>query len=239
MFRTLWNDFNDLQKKLLLAVIFITPIYILLMFWFDNVLIPAFILLPIYLIVTKIKNVIETKKQLAETKKQLAEFERINKISVPELKKIWKESKIIHRKYFRTYIDYGFGLSPSENHHNKTIERIENYEREENFKKTGLRMTDSELKKHMAKVENEKRLNKKYGKEIADKIINNELWIGMTKDILREVKGKADHKTEKMSRGKKREEFFYERYTNRLGNDSYKFRVVVLNDEVDGWNDID
>ena len=231
MFRTLWNDFNDFQKKLLLAVIFITPIYILLMFWFDNVLIPAFILLPIYLIVTKIKNVIETKKQLAE-------FERINKISVPELKKIWKESKIIHRKYFMTYIDHGAN-TPYENHHNKTIERIENYEREENFKKTGLRMTDSELKKHMAKVENEKRLNKKYGKEIADKIINNELWIGMTKDILREVKGKADHKTEKMSRGKKREEFFYERYTNRLGNDSYKFRVVVLNDEVDGWNDID
>ena len=59
--------------------------------------------------------------------------------------------------------------------------------------------------------------------------------VGMSKV---EVKGKPDHKIEKVSRGKKREEYFYGRYKNRLGKYSYKFRVVLINGKVDGWNDI-
>jgi len=190
----------------------------------------------IYLPVLKIKNV-------REKKKQLAEFERIDKIPVPELKKIWKKEGNDNQSLLKKYIDYSFldnigPLEPYQQHHNDTIDRIDNYEREENFKQTGLRMTDWELEEHTKKVENEKRLIKKYGKETAGKIINEELWFGMTKDMLQEVKGNPSHKIEKMSRGKKREEFFYRAYTNRLGKDSYRFRVVVINDEVDGWNDI-
>lgn len=53
-----------------------------------------------------------------------------------------------------------------------------------------------------------------------------------------EVKGKPDHKIEKVSRGKKREELFYGGYKNRLGKFSYTFRVVIIDGKVDGWNDI-
>ncbi len=39
-------------------------------------------------------------------------------------------------------------------------------------------------------------------------------------------------------KGKIREEYFYDEYRNRQGNKSYKFRVVLIDGKVDGWNDI-
>ena len=59
--------------------------------------------------------------------------------------------------------------------------------------------------------------------------------VGISK---KDLKGKPDHKIEKVSRGKKREELFYGGYKNRLGKFSYTFRVVIIDDKVDGWNDI-
>ena len=64
-------------------------------------------------------------------------------------------------------------------------------------------------------------------------------FLGYTKDELITISGEPDHKIEKVSRGKKREEFYYGRYRNRLGNDSYTFRIVLIDGKVDGWNDIE
>ena len=64
-------------------------------------------------------------------------------------------------------------------------------------------------------------------------------FLGYTKDELITLSGEPDHKIEKVSRGKKREEFYYGRYRNRLGNDSYTFRIVLIDGKVDGWNDIE
>lgn len=63
-------------------------------------------------------------------------------------------------------------------------------------------------------------------------------YIGYTKDELILLKGNPDHKIVKVSRGKKREEYFYDEYRNRQGNKSYKFRVVLIDGKVNGWNDI-
>jgi hypothetical protein len=89
------------------------------------------------------------------------------------------------------------------------------------------------------KSEAEKKFEVKYGdKTIAKKIVDKELWIGMSKDMLLDVKGSPDHKTERVSSNKKKEEYFYGEFQNLRGNDSYKFRVVLVNDEVISWNDI-
>lgn len=64
-------------------------------------------------------------------------------------------------------------------------------------------------------------------------------FLGYTKDELITLSGEPDHKIEKVSRGKKREEFYYGRYRNRLGNDSYTFRIILIDGKVDGWNDIE
>jgi len=70
------------------------------------------------------------------------------------------------------------------------------------------------------------------------KSLSREIWLGMTEKELCQLKGNPDHKIEKVSRGKKREEYFYDGYKNRQGNMSYKFRVVLIDGKVDGWNDI-
>ena len=83
-----------------------------------------------------------------------------------------------------------------------------------------------------------KRYQKKYGDKIGEKIFNQDIWIGMTSEMVVDSRFEPDHKIEKVSRGKKREEYFYDEYKNRQGNKSYKFRVVLIDGKVDGWNDI-
>lgn len=63
-------------------------------------------------------------------------------------------------------------------------------------------------------------------------------WLGMSKTLLINLIGEPQDVIKKVSKGKKREELFYGKYRNRLGNDSYKFKVVLVNDVVEGYNDI-
>lgn len=129
-------------------------------------------------------------------------------------------------------------LTRNEKKHNDEIDRLNNEEREKNFQKTGIRETD-EVKNVRQKDEALlKRLQAKFGKDIALKIKNNELSLGMTKEMVIEMKEEADHTTQSVSRGKEREEWFYGEYENRLGNYNYEFRVVFFNGLVEGWNDI-
>ena len=216
------------MKKLKLSIILIVIIFIAISlisaYVYENLLISIVgITGSIYLAVSPLKKVLEA--------------ERIDKMSVPQIKKLWKKSNVIHKKNFLTYVNFGSN-NPFENHHNKTIERIKNYEREQNFKKTGKKLTDFELSEFNYQTKEKKRLTKKFGSGIANKINKGDLWIGMSLEMLEEIKGRPAKKIEKISRGKKREELFYHSYKNRLGNNSYKLRVVVINGEVDSWNDI-
>lgn len=169
-------------------------------------------------------------------RKSLNYMKMIDNMSVPEIKKLWKKSNDFDKKYMSKKIEFRKTILGE--HHNKTIERIENYERQKNKKEIGRAWTDSERSNHEYRKKKKNRLTKKYGKTIASKIERQELWVGMSKEMLSEVKGTPDHKIEKVSRGKKREEYFYGQYKNRLKNWSYKFRVVIIEDKVDGWNDI-
>lgn len=81
-------------------------------------------------------------------------------------------------------------------------------------------------------------LTKKYNSDIAIKIIKGKLEIGMSSNMVIDMKGRPDHKTQSVSKNAAREEWFYGTYKNRLKNISYKFRVVLVNEKVTGWNDI-
>jgi len=159
-----------------------------------------------------------------------------------------------------------FHLDPDGKYNNNEIELSEIYkkldkkEREINFKEYGVKETnnerlnrESEEKSTRLKRESEektKRLNrekeekrkeilsKKYDSEIANKIVKKELTIGMSKNMVLDMKGRPDHKTQSVSQNATREEWFYGAYKNRLNKVSYKFRVVLVDDKVTGWNDI-
>jgi len=88
------------------------------------------------------------------------------------------------------------------------------------------------------KLDTIKYFEDKYGNTLAMKLAEGKVFLDMTKDMLIDVKGKPDDTIEKVSRGKVREEYFYGAYKNRQKNTSYKFRVVLVDGKVTGWNDI-
>ena len=63
----------------------------------------------------------------------------------------------------------------------------------------------------------------------------NHQYEGMTKQEWIVLKGQPEAKTETTSRNKRREEYFYDGYKNRLGNQSYKLKVVIIEDKVASW----
>jgi hypothetical protein len=159
-----------------------------------------------------------------------------------------------------------FHLDPDGNYNNNEIElseiykRLDKEEREINFKEHGVKETnnerlnrESEEKRKRLKRESEEKtkqlnrekeekikeiLSKKYDSEIVNKIVKKELAIGMSKNMVLDMKGKPNHKTQSVSQNATREEWFYGAYTNRLNKVSFKFRVVLVNEKVTGWNDI-
>jgi len=78
----------------------------------------------------------------------------------------------------------------------------------------------------------------KFGQEHLLDCLEKKPWLGMDDMTVKKVLGAPDHSIEKVSSGKKREEYFYGGYINQQKNTSYKFRVVLINGKVDGWNDI-
>lgn len=80
-----------------------------------------------------------------------------------------------------------------------------------------------------------KKLIEKFGKELGTRISKDKLWIGMSEEILKEMKGNPKEKKESVSRQKKRKEYFYDGFKNRQGNISYKLKVVLINGIVEKW----
>lgn len=65
------------------------------------------------------------------------------------------------------------------------------------------------------------------------------LWQGMTKEMLEECLYPPEKVDQTITKNIVREYFYYEEYTNRQKNKSYRFRVVVENDVVVGWKNLD
>ena len=84
-------------------------------------------------------------------------------------------------------------------------------------------------------IEKKKYLTDKYGQDNGEKLHKGELWVGMTYEMLKEIKGEPGKKTETISRNKKREELFFDGYKNRQSNMSYKFKVVIINGKLEKW----
>ena len=93
-------------------------------------------------------------------------------------------------------------------------------------------------RKKILKAQKSKRLKKlveKFGKELGTRISKDKLWIGMSEEILKEMKGNPKEKNESVSRQKIRKEYFYDGYKNRLGNMTYRLKVVLIDGIVDKW----
>lgn len=80
-------------------------------------------------------------------------------------------------------------------------------------------------------------LSEKFGKTNVAKILKGDLWVGMSLEMLIEIKGDPDEIIENVIKQKLISKFYYEKSTNRLGNDSFDFEVTITNGLVTGWKD--
>lgn len=87
--------------------------------------------------------------------------------------------------------------------------------------------------------ENEKkeRLLKIYTKEEVENIMSKKLWLGMTEEMLYEVRNRPLDISENVSKGVVKKKHYYDKSTNRLGNDAFDFEVTLENGKVTGWKD--
>jgi len=129
-----------------------------------------------------------------------------------KLDDIFDDSEDVYKKYKIKYINHGIGFTKKEKKHNDWVDEVLNKEREKNYEDTGIKETNSEREKREHDNDQLKKYQKKYGEEIGRKIFNEEIWIGMTSEMVVDSRYPPDHKIEKVSRGKKREEYFYGGY---------------------------
>ena len=101
---------------------------------------------------------------------------------------------------------------------------------------------DKEYKEKLERdnLEKEKRKNellKKYDLESVEKIIRKQLWLGMTEEMLYEVRSRPLDISESVSKGVVKKKNYYDKSTNRLGNDAFDFEVTLEDGKVTGWKD--
>jgi len=116
----------------------------------------------------------------------------------------------------------------------KEKEKIKNEKKKEKEKEKEIAL------KAIEKEIYEKRLVEfveKYGDEVGKKIAKKELFLGMTLEMLKDVKGEHSDKVENVTYGKIKVKMYYEKSKNRLGNVAYGFEVSLENDLVIGWKD--
>jgi len=145
-------------------------------------------------------------------------------------------SKILINFNYENYLNTGKLLEPE-------LEEFEKYKLEKKLQKELDEKEKKERNERIKIIEKENREKvknefiKKYGAEIGKKIYKKELFVGMTLEMLKDVKGKHSEKVENVTNGKVKLKLYYEKSKNRLGNISYGFEVSLENGLVVGWKD--
>ncbi len=111
---------------------------------------------------------------------------------------------------------------------------IENKKEETNQKE----LEETAARELAEKERLEKELTKKFGKQDALRIIEGEIWLGMTKDMLIASRGEPLDTDETVLKSKTKSKFFYEPWFTRQKNMRFKLRIDLENEEVVGWKDL-
>ena len=123
-------------------------------------------------------------------------------------------------KYYKKQYEWGIGIKKRN---------------EENQRQREKEAKDEEKKEQ----ERKQRLNKKYDKKDADKILNGDIWIDMTKEMLIESWGKPKDTKEDISRNKVKLKWYYKGRQTRQGTISYQYEVRIENDIIEGWKELE
>jgi hypothetical protein len=78
-----------------------------------------------------------------------------------------------------------------------------------------------------------------YGKEKAIKVDEGTIWEGMPSHLLLAARGGPEDTKEGYFKGKRTERWYYDAYATRLGTVKYKLELILENDALVGWKDLD
>ena len=81
------------------------------------------------------------------------------------------------------------------------------------------------------------RLINSYGREVGEKLYNQELWRGMTKEMLSDSRGYPDKKNETVLKTKTKVHWFYKAYRTQQSK-KFKIRIDLENNIVVRWEDL-
>jgi hypothetical protein len=125
--------------------------------------------------------------------------------------------------------------------------------KEKKAKKDAERLREIESKKRKREEEKKKKEEEKkkkekarkinlleeYGDNDGKKIFKKKIWVGMTKKMLIDSRGRPRDIEETVYKNTTKQYCFYKKYTTIQKNTRYKFRVDLENDIVVGWKDLD
>lgn len=77
-----------------------------------------------------------------------------------------------------------------------------------------------------------------YGKDIAYKLEKGTITTGMDKSLVKFAYGKPEDIKEEYKQGTRIQRWYYDGYTNRLGNRKYRLELLIENNRLIGWKDL-
>jgi len=120
----------------------------------------------------------------------------------------------------------------------KKQEEEDNEKQEQDRMEFEKKQQQKERKKEEKKFQERKKLlTSRFGEEDADKILNGDIWIDMTKEMLIESWGNPEDETVNVFKNKTKEKYFYNGRTTRQGTTVYKCEVKLENDVVVGYKE--
>ena len=118
----------------------------------------------------------------------------------------------------------------------KKQQQKERKKEEKKFQERTRKRREQEEKQQQ---ERKKLLTSRFGEEDADKILNGDIWIDMTKERLIESWGNAQDEKEDVTKNKIKLKWYYNSRTTRQGTIVYEYEVRLENDIVVGWKELE
>ncbi len=82
------------------------------------------------------------------------------------------------------------------------------------------------------------KVEKFYGKEVVSKLDKGTIYVGMNKALVKFAYGKPEEIREELKYNTRIERWYYNGYTNRLGNRKYRLELFIENNLLEGWKDL-
>ena len=120
----------------------------------------------------------------------------------------------------------------------KEIEKKKEERKEKDRKRQQKEIEKKEAEERAVEEKRQKDLTKRFGEEDALKIINEQIWVGMTRDMLIESRGMPLDTDETVFKSKTKTKFFYDPWYTKQRNMRFKFRIDLENSVVVGWKDL-